>query len=313
MNGELVSVLVLSYRCSKTVIDTLNSIYSQTYQNLELVVTDDGSDDSTLAVISAWIDKNKQRFVKTILVTTEVNTGTSKNLNRGIKACNGNWIKTIDADDLLLPECVEHYMEQVQKDKGFIKIYQSDEDIINEKGETTGSMVNEKHRMRKVADMKTADEQYRYFLFNDVKVSPTMFFSRESALEVGGCDERIPHIQDYPLKLHFLKNGYRMGYLEATTVQYRIHNSISHRKDEICAVNHTKERRIMKKYCCYPYIPKIHIGYWLSEGLEWIQEEVIINFFHNRPSFGAKCFMKIMGYLTPRQWERRIVQWKSGK
>lgn len=311
VNAELVSVLVISFRSVGTIIETLQSIYNQTYQNIELVISDDASDDNTVEVVNRWIEEHGTRFKRVEVIVSENNTGTSKNLNRGVNACKGDWIKPIAADDLLLPECVRKYVEKVYRDGGKIHIYQADEEVIDENSKVTGYMTNESKRMRKLADMKTVKEQYQYFLFNDIKVSPTLFFSKKAFFEVGMCDERIRNIEDYPLKLRFLRNGFRMGYIDCTTVQYRVHNSISHRKDEVCPVNHVKQRRILKQLCCYPYIPKTNISYWCSEILERFQENVIIYVFRNKPGFFVKCFMKVMSYLIPRQWERRIVEWKE--
>lgn len=311
VNTELVSVLVLSFRSSGTIVETLQSIYNQTYKNIELVISDDASDDNTVEIIEQWVAKCGERFKRVEVIVSKENTGTSKNMNRGVDACRGEWIKPIAADDLLSPECVQKYMEKVHQDKGQIQIYQADEEVIDENSIVTGYMTNESQRMRKLADMKTAEEQYQYFLFNDIKVSPTMLFSRKAFYEVGMCDERIRNIEDYPLKLRFLRNGFRMGYLKCSVVQYRVHNSISHRKNEVCPINHVKQRRVLKELCCYPYIPKSNIFYWSSEILERFQENVIIHIFRNKPGFLVKCFMKVMSYLIPRQWERRMTAWKE--
>lgn len=311
VNTELVSVLVLSFRSSGTIVETLQSIYNQTYKNIELVISDDASDDNTVEIIEQWVAKYRDRFKRVEVITSKENTGTSKNLNRGVKVCRGEWIKPIAADDLLLPECVQKYMKKVQQDKGKIQIYQADEEVIDENSKVTGYMTNESQRMRKLADMETVEEQYQYFLFNDIKVSPTMFFSKKAFYEIGMCDERIRNIEDYPLKLRFLRNGFRMGYLDGCIVQYRVHNSISHRKNEVYPINHVKQRRVLKELCCYPYIPKTNISYWSSEILERFQENVIIYVFRNKPGFFVKCFMKAMSYLIPRQWERRMTAWKE--
>ena len=306
-----ISVIVLAYQSSQTIEETLKSIYNQTYQNIELVVTDDGSTDDTVTIVKQWTEKNELRFCRTILVDSSVNTGTSKSLNRAVKACSGEWIKIIAADDLLLPECIEKFVDLVCEDAGEIKIYQSDEEVINDKGEIIGYMENERLRMQKVAQMENVEEQYRYFLHNDVKVSPTLFFSKKTFTEIGECDERIRNIEDYPLKLRFLRNGYRMGYLKCSTVQYRIHESVSHRIDEVCPMVHMMQRRKMKEFCCYPYVSKSDLNYWTSEWLERFQEDVIVKLFRNRPSTAVYAFIKVMSYLIPRQWERRLVEWKK--
>lgn len=311
LKDRKISVIVLAYCSSKTIKETLQSIYNQTYQNIELIVTDDGSSDTTVEIVKQWLKENSSRFTNTLLVESAVNTGTSKSLNRAVKACSGEWIKIIAADDLLLPKCIEKFADIISRDSGNTKIYQSDEEVINDKGEIIGYMENEKLRMQKVAQMETTAEQYQYFLHNDVKVSPTLFFSKEVFIKVGGCDESIRNIEDYPLKLRFLRSEYRMGYLQCATVQYRIHESVSHRKDEVYPVEHIMQKRKLKKVCCYPYIPKNDFNYWISEGIERFQENIIVKVLGNRPSVAAHGLIRVMSYISPRQWERRLVERKN--
>ena len=73
MNQPLVSVTVITYNSSKTVLETLDSIKAQTYQNLELIVSDDCSTDDTVELCRNWIEQNKERFVRTELLTVEKN------------------------------------------------------------------------------------------------------------------------------------------------------------------------------------------------------------------------------------------------
>ena len=67
----LVSVNVVTYNSSKTVLETLESIKSQTYERLELIVTDDHSKDDTVQVCQKWIAENQNRFVRAKLVTSD--------------------------------------------------------------------------------------------------------------------------------------------------------------------------------------------------------------------------------------------------
>ena len=63
MKYNEVSVLVLSYNSSGTVIETLDSIKNQTYKNLHIFVSDDCSTDDSYAIIEKWISENKSRFL----------------------------------------------------------------------------------------------------------------------------------------------------------------------------------------------------------------------------------------------------------
>ena len=61
--NELISVVVVTYNSEKTVIETLDSIASQTYKNIELIVSDDYSKDDTVKRMKLWIEDHKDFFV----------------------------------------------------------------------------------------------------------------------------------------------------------------------------------------------------------------------------------------------------------
>ena len=80
----LVSIIVITYNSSKYVLETLESAYNQTYQNIELIISDDCSTDDTVEVCKKWVDEHKDRFVRSEIITTPVNTGIPVNCNRGL-------------------------------------------------------------------------------------------------------------------------------------------------------------------------------------------------------------------------------------
>ena len=70
----LVSIIVVTYNSSQYVLDTLESIKKQMWQNIELIVTDDCSTDSTLEICSNSVEKNKHNFIRTKIITYHRNT-----------------------------------------------------------------------------------------------------------------------------------------------------------------------------------------------------------------------------------------------
>lgn len=109
----LVSIIVITYNSAKYVLETLESARAQTYQNIELIISDDGSQDNTVEMCKDWLSENNKCFVSTELLTVEKNTGVPANCNRGIKAAQGEWIKFIAGDDILLSTCVEDNVKYV--------------------------------------------------------------------------------------------------------------------------------------------------------------------------------------------------------
>ena len=78
----LVSIVIITYKSSAYVLETLESAKAQTYRNIELIVTDDCSPDNTVEICKDWIENNKDCFVRTELITVPENTGISLNCNR---------------------------------------------------------------------------------------------------------------------------------------------------------------------------------------------------------------------------------------
>ena len=63
---ELISIVVITYNAEHTIEKALDSVAAQTYQRLELIVTDDCSTDDTLDVVSRWMSKHTQRFERAL-------------------------------------------------------------------------------------------------------------------------------------------------------------------------------------------------------------------------------------------------------
>ena len=73
--NPLVSVVVMTYNSSKYVLETLDSIYNQTYLNIELIITDDCSTDKTFELCNKWLLQHQNRFIRIEFITNDINTG----------------------------------------------------------------------------------------------------------------------------------------------------------------------------------------------------------------------------------------------
>ena len=95
-----VSVVMAVYNAQETILDSVNSILSQTYSEFELVIVNDGSTDKTNDIIQAMKDPR-------ILLINQHNQGPSVARNNGISNSKGKYIAILDSDDLSLPERLE--------------------------------------------------------------------------------------------------------------------------------------------------------------------------------------------------------------
>ena len=101
----LVSIIIPVYKVEQYLRDTVKSVQDQTYENVEIVLVDDGSPDNSGAVCDELAQKDKR-----IKVVHQPNSGVTKARNHGISAATGAWIVFLDGDDQLLPNTIEYFV-----------------------------------------------------------------------------------------------------------------------------------------------------------------------------------------------------------
>ncbi|MGB3670077.1 MAG: glycosyltransferase family 2 protein, partial [Phormidesmis sp.] len=108
--SPLISVVVPAYNAEAFIAATLASVLSQTYQNLEVWVIDDGSSDRTAAIVEKLAQQNAR-----INLLRQPNQGVAIARNAGIQSAKGEFVAPIDADDLWWPGALEKLMAEFQK------------------------------------------------------------------------------------------------------------------------------------------------------------------------------------------------------
>jgi glycosyltransferase involved in cell wall biosynthesis len=102
-----VSILIPTYNGARYIEACLDSVLSQTYKDIEILVVDDGSTDATFEILERYA-ANDQRIR---LVRNEHNLGLVGNWNRCIELAQGEWIKFVFQDDWIEPECLEAMLD----------------------------------------------------------------------------------------------------------------------------------------------------------------------------------------------------------
>lgn len=100
--SDLVSIIVPVYNADRYLEACIQSILSQTYQNIEIILVNDGSSDSSLAIC----EKYSQNYSNIFLINQE-NQGVSAARKNGVVSAKGGWISFVDADDVLLNTAIE--------------------------------------------------------------------------------------------------------------------------------------------------------------------------------------------------------------
>ena len=262
MNQPLVSVTVITYNSSKTVLETLESIKAQTYQNLELIVSDDCSTDNTVELCRNWIEQNKDRFVRVELLTVEKNAGVAGNNNRAAKACRGGWVKSIAGDDAFMPDCIQDCMDYVADHTDTIYLFG--------KQKAFGASEERCKEIDAVFDYTffnlTKEQQLHRLVFDGNCVpATTVFYNRERAKQLNiKEDERIPLLEDWPKWINLLRAGVMFHFIDKVLVKYRVGGMST--KHRLNAKMYMSER----KFCLYYQYPE-----WYKENPDMAVDRII--------------------------------------
>ncbi|MBW4641978.1 MAG: glycosyltransferase family 2 protein [Goleter apudmare HA4340-LM2] len=103
-----ISVIIPAYNAEHTIVETIQSVQQQTFQDFELIIIDDGSKDRTLELLQTINDERLKFF-------SYENGGVAKARNRGISHANAEYIAFLDADDLWTPDKLELQLAALQK------------------------------------------------------------------------------------------------------------------------------------------------------------------------------------------------------
>lgn len=111
----LISVIIPVFNMERYLSACLDSILSQSYKNLEIIIINDGSTDFSLKIAETYAEKEDR-----IKVYSYPNEGLSEARNRGLKLATGDYVAFVDADDILLPNALQQLEKFITKEKADI-------------------------------------------------------------------------------------------------------------------------------------------------------------------------------------------------
>lgn len=256
----LVSIIIITYNSSKYVLETLESAKAQTYKNVELIISDDGSQDNTVEICQKFIIENEERFFKTKLITVQKNTGIPGNLNRGIKICCGTFVKVIAGDDILASDCIQQNIDFIGDAPDRYIIISEMQAFLD--GTRPKKILEIKKPFGNVFSGQFSSKEQNRFLIHTSFFgnAPTLFYKKE-LFEKVTFDETIPLLEDYPFAINATQRGFKYHYLPRVTVMYRVREDSTYFKNnkEIFGSFYKAKYDFDRKYR-FPYLNNLALG-----------------------------------------------------
>ncbi len=219
----LVSVLIPCYNAADYVEAAIESVLSQTWENIEIVLVSDVSTDGTNEVLEKYIKKYKK--VKIISCSEPIRSA-ARSRNMAYRYSSGDYIKYFDADDLLNPAMIERQMARLCGSRVNI--------AFSEWGRFYDDDVGTFELDRKIdwRDMTGCDWLVESWMEAQPMMQSGMFLIPRQLLEkVGGWDEDLSLIDDFEFFARVLSSADRVLFSEGVPLMYRsgLHGSLSKR------------------------------------------------------------------------------------
>ena len=253
-NDKLVSVILLVYNSAEQLPRALASVFAQDYPRLEIIVTDDGSEEFDAEEVSAYIEKHKTPNIEQFsVISSPVNTGTVANLRRALAVMHGDYYINFGADDAIYRNTVvSEYMETFYLRNweplmvcGRLGMYK--EDLL--------------HYIRSIPSA----EEMRILSMEDPEATLNALASSCPILNVSACmrkdyaeivdayDPAYKLYEDYPTFLRMARKGYIPVFINRIMMKHAAGGVANGTKDPVLAETLYRDRQLMWEKEFAPY------------------------------------------------------------
>ena len=185
----LVSVIIPCFNVEDYISECIESVISQTHQELEIICVDNNSTDHTWSILLELKNKHPK-----IAVAQEIKKGANAARNKGLSIANGNWIQFLDADDLLSPQKIEHQVSLLNNQTHVAFIAAAFKNVF-----LNGNI-------KEVIDIN--NNAYLAPFINQCGITSSNLWNKNAMLSVNGWNENLQSSQETDLMLRLILKKY---------------------------------------------------------------------------------------------------------
>jgi GT2 family glycosyltransferase len=219
---QLVSFILLSYKNYHYIYGAIDSVLHQDYPNIEIIISNDGSNDFNKKEVEKYLKRNCKKNIKNFIVNNnKINLGTVKNINKAIKLSKGEYIMILAADDILYDK------EVISKTiRGFNSLPKSELIVVSQIGmydiklkKLIQPFVSEdnKEKIKKLPPEKLFSEMSTKCILPGCGIC----YKRKIFEKYGYFDEKYILIEDYSSALKFSRLGIKYNFLDFISCKHR--------------------------------------------------------------------------------------------
>ena len=214
-NNLLVSVLVASYNNAQYILESLDSVRAQTYDNIELIIIDDCSDDASVEVINEWIVRTGYPC---IFIRNDQNKGVCYVSNLFLKTARGIYFSWLASDDILLPAKLAMQVGCFKALPSDYAVVFSDVYLIDNEGKQEVLTLFEKSGVN-IEELMSGDVFVALLKFCFIP-APGVLLKTNLVKSIGGYDENLTY-EDWDMWLRITRK-YKIFYSDFVGTKYRV-------------------------------------------------------------------------------------------
>ncbi|MBR7001233.1 MAG: glycosyltransferase family 2 protein [Neisseriaceae bacterium] len=197
-----VSVIIPCYNHAQYIGETIDSVLNQTYENIEIIVVNDASQDNSREVIQQFVDK----YPQIVFIDEKENIGVIEVRNKAIAIAQGNYILPLDADDKIHPIYIEKAVNILQNNPKIGVVY------------AKACFFGEKEELWELEKFNKDNMLFHNYVY------ATALFRKEDFLRVGGYNKNMRGgYEDWDLWLSFIEHNFDFYQIDEVLFYYRKH------------------------------------------------------------------------------------------
>ncbi|WP_162343332.1 glycosyltransferase family 2 protein [Cyclobacterium salsum] len=213
MIKPFLSVILPVYNQERFLVETIESVLCQTYDNFEFLILDDGSTDNSAKIIQSFSIKDPR-----IKAYYEKNSGKCNSTNKLVEKAKGNWFAFLDADDPMLPKRLEKQMD-FHKKNPLVNASSCHCFYINDNGKNIGHQRYPFLKSIEDCDKMLKDNKIILCAFTG------LLTSKECYLNTGGLKQKYWPCEDVEFINRIIEKGFKLVIIQDTLMKYRVHSS----------------------------------------------------------------------------------------
>lgn len=254
--NEKISIIIPYYKGEDYICETLESVYSQSYQNFEIIIVNDGSDKTVLNSI-----EENTRFYN-LKIIHQSNSGQSSARNHGAKYATGKYILFLDCDDLIEKTFLEKTIHILQSKTEVRVCY------------TKGKFFEKTNKEWLLAPFNTVD----FLIENCIPITALIY--REDFEKVGGFDTQLNYYEDWDFWISLIEKGITVYKIDEFLFFYRIRNTT----DSLTNTSIDNSSRLSDNFF---EIYKKHYNFYKQNGLDF---HTIMSLIRENKKYKAKYY-----------------------